>query len=354
MKTPAQVHATRIGLFAIGGLVIFIAAVASIFGGRVFAHSERALMPFEGSVAGLQVGAPVLFRGVRMGTVQRVELKREGQRVYAPVSARLDREALAALAPPSGGGEGSLQALVREGLRARLATQSVLTGQLFVELDFIAGAAPPPVATRDGAVLVPTTSMRGGALAQLETLNLKTLSDELLAGVSAARTLIASPRWEGTLDEIAASAAALKKLAATLEPLARPLAARADGSLQSAGAAAERFGQAAERAGQSMGRAADAVASAATQAGGLVERSAPTLAAVQRAADELARSAAGLRALTAEDGTLATGLVPDAQRALTDVSRAARALRELAELLERQPQVLLRGRAPTPEPELPR
>jgi paraquat-inducible protein B len=351
MKTPAQVHATRIGLFAIGALVIFVAAVASIFGARVFADSERALMPFEGSVAGLQVGAPVLFRGVRLGTVQRVELRREGRHVYAPVSARLDREALVQIA---GSGSGSLEALVREGLRARLATQSVLTGQLFVELDFIAGTAPPAVPVREGAVLVPTTSMRSGPLAQLETLNLGALSDELQAGAAAARALLASPRWEGTLEEIAASAAALKKLAATLEPLARPLAARADGSLQSAAGAADRVGRAAERAG----RAADAVAGAASSAGRLAEqladKGAPTLAAVQRAADELAQAAAGLRAFAAEDGSLATALVPDARRALTDVSRAARALRELAEMLERQPQALLRGRAAAPEPELPR
>jgi paraquat-inducible protein B len=351
MKTAAQVRATRIGLFAIGALAIFVGAVASIFGARVFAASERAVMPFEGSVAGLQTGAPVLFRGVRLGLVDRVELQREGQRVLAPVSARLDRAALARL---SAGGSGSLEALVREGLRARLATQSVLTGQLVVELDFVAGAAPPAAAVRDGAVVVPTTTMRSGPLAQLETLNLKGLSDELLAGVSAARTLAASPRWEQTLDEIAQSAAALKKLAATLEPLATALAARAEGSLQSAGNAAERFGAASERAA----RAADAVASAAGRAdqlaGQLVAQGAPMLAAVQRAAEELAAGAGALRRFTADDGTLAQGLVPDAQRALTDVSRAARALRELAETLERQPQMLLRGRAPLPEPEPPR
>ncbi len=348
MKTAAQARATRIGLFTVGALAIFVAAVASIFGARVFAASELALMPFEGSVAGLQVGAPVLFRGVRLGLVNRIELRREGQRVLAPVGARLDREALARLAA---GGNGSLEALVREGLRARLATQSVLTGQLFVELDFVAGAAPPAVAVRDGAVIVPTTTMRSGPLAQLETLNLKGLSDELLAGVSAARTLVASPRWEQALDEIAQSAAALRKLAATLEPLARPLAARAEGSLQSAGNAAARLGAASERA-------ADAVASAAGRAdrlaAQLAAQGAPTLAAVQRAADELAASAGALRRLAADDGALAQGLLPDAQRALADVARAARALRELAETLERQPQMLLRGRAPVPEPELPR
>ena len=59
-------NAARIGLFAIGALTVLVFAVALVFGGKVFMRSERAVMHFSGSVYGLQVGSPVVFRGVRL------------------------------------------------------------------------------------------------------------------------------------------------------------------------------------------------------------------------------------------------------------------------------------------------
>ena len=79
-------HALRIGLFAIGGLALLVMAVASVFGGRLFADSERAVLHFNGSIYGLQIGAPVVFRGVRMGGVVSI-----GKPATCTVRARLAR-----------------------------------------------------------------------------------------------------------------------------------------------------------------------------------------------------------------------------------------------------------------------
>jgi paraquat-inducible protein B len=65
---------------------------------------------------------------------------------------------------------------------------------------------------------------------------------------------------------------------------------------------------------------------------------------VQQAAEELGRSAAALRAATSDESANAQSL----QRALGDVSRAARAVRGLAEQIEQQPQSLIRGKEGTP------
>ena len=62
---------------------------------------------------------------------------------------------------------------------------------------------------------------------------------------------------------------------------------------------------------------------------------------MQRAAAALGQAADTLREAAADDSALRL----NADRALQDVARAARALRELGELLERQPDALLRGRA---------
>ena len=58
-----------IGAFVVAGLALVAVAIIAMAGGRLFAHKGRAVMHFGGSVYGLQEGAPVVFRGVRVGTV---------------------------------------------------------------------------------------------------------------------------------------------------------------------------------------------------------------------------------------------------------------------------------------------
>ena len=90
------------------------------------------------------------------------------------------------------------------------------------------------------------------------------------------------------------------------------------------------------------------VGAAATQAQASVQvlasAGAPALAEVQRAAVALGQAATTLQAAATDESSLRL----HADRALHDVAAAARALRELCELVQRQPDALLRGRATTP------
>ena len=65
-------NATLIGAFVVIGIALVIGTVIAAGGGKFFVRKERVVMHFSGSIYGLQVGAPVVFRGVRLGTVQRV------------------------------------------------------------------------------------------------------------------------------------------------------------------------------------------------------------------------------------------------------------------------------------------
>jgi paraquat-inducible protein B len=102
------------------------------------------------------------------------------------------------------------------------------------------------------------------------------------------------------------------------------------------------------RAMQQLGQGAQQVGVAAgalqAQARALGDAAAPLVGDMRRSADELARAAITLREAATDDSTLRRG----AERALHDVSRAARALRELSESLDRNPELLLRGRADPP------
>jgi len=98
---------------------------------------------FDGSIRGLQVGAPVEFRGIRIGTVTaiRAELNVARTTVRIAVSADLEPDRLRGETGHTGADQPTqryalIGAMVERGLRAQLRTASLLTGQQFVSLDF--------------------------------------------------------------------------------------------------------------------------------------------------------------------------------------------------------------------------
>jgi paraquat-inducible protein B len=353
-------NALRIGLFAIGGLALLVAAIVAVFGSGLFARTEQAVMYFSGSVNGLQVGSPVVFRGVRLGRVVRLGVVHDASTgVFSvPVRAEIDRRLiLDPMGQPADGHSGlSLSNLVARGLRAELATQSLLTGQMFIDLDLPGASAPaaaPAVAaaavvvqrTADGAVQIPTRpSSLQGLMAQLQSVNLVGMANEISGAAASARQLASSPQLLKTVDELAAAARTLQTLGQTLERRVGPLADAAQATLGDTRRVVGAAGVAVDKVGDKLGSAAERVGSAAGRVDGLLAADSPLLVQVQRAADELARSASALRQATAEDGPAAQSL----ERTLGDVSRASRAVRDLADMLERQPEALLRGRANAP------
>ncbi len=151
---------------------------------RLFADRRTALAPpdgdsvtvrmvFDQTARGLSPGAGVDLLGVDIGKVRTVSLQYDGQRKRFPVEVVADIYPMrlgavrAALIRDAGGGGDTvvLQKLVANGLRAQLRTGNLLTGQLFVALDFLPG--PPQAATvvADGTVRLPTSP---GTLSELQ------------------------------------------------------------------------------------------------------------------------------------------------------------------------------------------
>lgn len=353
--------ATRVGLFALGGLLLLFAVLVAVFGAGVLQSRERAVLHFEGSVHGLQVGAPVVFRGVRLGGVKSVQLVNRNGRIEVPVEVELDAAQLHKLAggvqdrPEAAQAQPAIPRLVAQGLVAQLVSQSLLTGQMYVELDLQTPTAARPRQV-EGVHEIPTVlSQTQGLQQQLERLDLARISEDLAAAMASARGLLGGNQIKQALEDVAAASAATARLASSLETRLAPLASAAQRSLAQATQASARVAQAAElastavagaadRAGDSVSQAASSVASAAASAGEVLQPQGPLLLGVQTAAEELGRTAKALREAASSDAVV----VQDLQRALGDVSRSARAVRELAEQLQQQPQSLIRGRAEPP------
>jgi len=345
--------ALRVGALALAGLVLLVLA-AVLAGGSWFAATERAMLRFETSVFGLQAGAPVVLRGVQVGQVDSVALAPlagptagdVASPLVVPVTVRFERERLLELlggAAPAGGT--AIAELARQGLFARLATQSLLTGQLYVELDLDparrATAAASPVAVAGALPQVPTAPTRLQSLeAQLAGLDLAQIGRDLAATAASARQLLAGGDAQRTLAQIAKAAEGVQALTTRLDRELGPIAGQARGTLGEAQRTLDRVGRSAEQVGRSAEQAGDAAAEWQQ----LAREGRPLVAELRRSADEIGRAAATLGEAAGPDSPLRA----DARNALTDLSRAARSLRELSELLERHPDALLRGRGGAP------
>lgn len=346
----AAAQAWRIGALALAGAAVLAAALV-VSGLRGWGERERAVMHFGSSVWGLQVGAPVVLRGVRVGEVTSIGLPAAGGAPGAlalPVAATLDTGQLRALLGPQAQGP-VVQALVAQGLVARLSTQSLLTGLLYVDLDFDparagVGAAVAAAAAAAEAVPIPTAATRLQALqAQLEGLDLARIGRDLAEVSAGLRQMLAEPEARQALRRTAEAAQSMREASLRLQAQATTLAGSLQGTLEDTRRAAAAFAPLAADIGaaaRQVSQAAAQVSAAASQAGTLAEAGAPVLARTQQAADELARAAGALAAMAGDDSSLRRRT----DEALVEVARAARALRELAELLERQPDAILRGR----------
>ncbi len=104
------------------------------------------LMHFDGSVRGLDIGSSVEMRGIRIGTVTDIDLIFDEMSKFPriPVTMVIEPERITIAGGQAGGGdlyEGTAKA-VKNGLRAQLKTGSLLTGQLYVDLDYYPDVPP--------------------------------------------------------------------------------------------------------------------------------------------------------------------------------------------------------------------
>lgn len=125
-----------IGAFVVGAIALAIAGAIAFGGTQFLVTKHKAVLFFQGSVGGLAVGAPVDFRGVKVGTVTNIQINYDidKQTLEIPVEIEIIPEMIHVTSGQRS--ERNLQKLVERGLRAQLVVQSLVTGQASVEFDF--------------------------------------------------------------------------------------------------------------------------------------------------------------------------------------------------------------------------
>jgi len=200
---------------------------------RLFANREQAFNPpprnpqtyqliFKDSVRGLAPGAPVEFRGIPVGEVAdvRAQVDLKTFEFSVPVIIQVDAQRLGVKIMDLQPGENfetmrkkMIDSLVAHGVRAQLKTGNLLTGAVYVSLDFFPGAPPATVDWSQKPAQLPTTPGQLEAteatveniIKKLDKMPLQEIGDNLrkaiadldLTIVSARGTLVSA---QGTLD----------------------------------------------------------------------------------------------------------------------------------------------------------
>jgi paraquat-inducible protein B len=264
---------------------------------RIYLHKERYRLVFSGSARGLNIGAPVLLRGIEIGQVLDVQLQFDSDAPDFVIAVLIEVE------PERIAVEGDrdrqlaqdadvLQRLVAAGLRAQLKTGSLLTGQLYVDLDFHPEAPPAKLSRRGEHQVLPTlpapleavTTKINRVLTRVEGLPLEAIGDDLRATTAGVRELIDSGVITRSLDELERTLRELRALSASLD-----------------------------------------------------DQIAPELA---ETLTEARRALASANALIQPDAPLNV----EAVRAMRELSEAARSIRVMADYLQRHPEALIKGK----------
>lgn len=131
-----------IGGFVIGAVILLAVGLLVFGGGKIFQDKLVCVMYFDESISGLDIGAPVEFQGVRVGTVTDVRIEfSDGSNgaVYRPVTIQVEEKRISFADKENTrlSEREYMDTLVRKnGLRAQLASQSMLTGKLKIELGY--------------------------------------------------------------------------------------------------------------------------------------------------------------------------------------------------------------------------
>ena len=111
---------------------------------KTYVKKIRWLLHFEGSVGGLSVGAPVKFKGIKIGEVLDIKLKfdYDAMAFQIPVEVEIEPERIAMTGKQTIDRKRGNEILVEKGLRAQLKKGNLITGQLFIDLDMYPDEPP--------------------------------------------------------------------------------------------------------------------------------------------------------------------------------------------------------------------
>jgi paraquat-inducible protein B len=311
-----------VGAFVIGAIALALLGVALLGSGNLFRQTHEFVCFFDGNVNGLTVGAAVKFKGVAIGEVKQILLSLNAASgpatvgntsvVKIPVVIELDEGRILKRGATyiNVGNPAGMRLAISRGLRAQLATESLLTGLLYIDLDMHPGSPAHYATDQNSYTEIPTLpnpfeqaqSVALKLLDQLDKVHLDQLVVTATQTMAAFRDLADSSDLKAAIVSMRETGQSLNNTSETIRTLTLHL-------------------------DNQIGPMGDSVRVTARDADATLKQTQATIARL--------------------DNTLRPDapLLYQANHTLVDISEASRAIRQLAEYLERNPDSLIRGRS---------
>src|SRR5215469_3336378 len=316
-----QPNRTMIGAFVVGAVALAVLGITVFGSGRFFQKRFTCVMYFSGSITGLSIGSPVEFRGVKIGQVTNIAavLDPKALSVHIPVYIELDPKRLIVL-----GDEDASQVLstgrfyeplLEKGLKARLDVESLVTGKLYINMDFYPETPPNVLGLDPRYPEIPTIPSLKEEIIKL----MERLPEKIIAVADGIERLVNSPAAQDSLRDLDALIRSLVKEIG-------PLSASARSTLDSARRA---FRQGEKTLAMKEGPPAEMAAS-------FIE----TMRKASASLDQMHSTLGTYQRLAEPSGNLGHDLT----KTLEEVDAAARSVRSLADYLELHPEAVLKGK----------
>ncbi len=338
MNRRKRIDPRVIGSFVIGAVILSVAGLLFFGPGGFFTDTRNYVIYFDSSVKGLTIGSPVRFRGVKIGQIKEINVRIQPNeyKFYVPIvieiePSRFDVEgtdqSIIDVIKSTVGSDTAMASLVDKGLRAQMRLDSLVTGQLYINLDMFPNTPIVLTGEKSDYQELPVIKSSLEELSQtLEEIPLKEITLRVVRIIEGIEKLINSKEIQSTMENFNKTTDQLnmllqnlnKRLPLVVENLDKTLTS-GQSTLQTIHSTVDHIDDKIEPLSEQFNQTAQSINDTALKA--------------QIAMEQINR-------LTSRDSTILKQL----SLTLEEFNRTARAVRSLSTEIERDPQMLIRGR----------
>ena len=327
-----------IGAFVLGAIVLAVVGLIVFGGGKFFQQTQVIVAYFDESVKGLSVGSPVTFNGMKVGSVTDIRVVVDPDlKIWTPVFFDVEAHRFTDRAGQTlkfKKGIPNLKLLIDRGMRAQLETQSFVTGQLAVSLEFHPETPVRLTGRRPELPEMPTIHSTSEKISKtIENLPIDEIAQSALKAIQGVDRLVNAPEVKETVRSLSAAASSLQQLVQHVDAEVKPLVTEVAKTLDSTRETLSLTREAVKDV-QKLVRNVDG------QVGPLAEGVQKTLTSARATLEQAQEALGSVNEAVSEGSPLQYELTGT----LRELSAAARSIRTLSDYLDRHPDALVFGK----------
>jgi paraquat-inducible protein B len=339
-----QASRTVIGAFVVGAMALAVAGVLVFGSGKLLSKQARFVMFFDGSLKGLQVGAPVVMQGVKIGQVTDIYVMAHPATLefYNPVFVEIDPGKIRVAGQETTTWKmreeeySDYQALVKKGMKAQLVLQSYVTGQLWIGLDLYPDKPVRLVGmikeVPEIPTIPPTLEELEKTIGELPVKQIVWKLDNVITGID---RIVNSPELQRTVVNLEKATGDIDRLVKRVDSQVEPLSSDVRRTLEEAN-------KTLASAQGALAQTEKTLAFKEGVPGQVAENLLATLTSARIALDESRKALVAVQDFTSQSAYLGY----EADSTLEQVKSLSRSMRSLTEYLDRHPESLIRGKSP--------